>query len=146
MDVPQAFKLDHGEGEHLRFSDAEFVIRASADTTAGAFSIIEEIAPLDTRLHVHELEDELFVVLEGEHVFVVGDQEFDAAPGAVVFAPRRVPHAHRRRTPRAGRFLTLCSPAGFEGFFRELDAAERRGTIGPAAYAEVSERYRITWL
>jgi hypothetical protein len=32
--------------ERLRFSGAEVVIRASADTTSGAFSIIEEIARL----------------------------------------------------------------------------------------------------
>ena len=48
--------------------------------------------------------------------------------------------------PRTGRFLTMVSPAGFEGFFRELDAAQREGTIGPEAYARVSRRYGITWL
>lgn len=130
----------------MRFSDADFVIRASADTTDGAFSVIEEIAPLDTPLHSHEHEDELFYVLEGEHVFVIGDEEFDAGCGAVIFGPRGVPHAHRRKQPRAGRFLTMCSPAGFEGFFRELAAAEHRGAIGPAAYAAASARYGITWL
>lgn len=52
-------------GERLRFSDAEFVVRASADTTGGAFTIIEEYAPLDTPLHVHKNEDELWYVLEG---------------------------------------------------------------------------------
>ena len=102
--------------------------------------------PLDTPSHVHANEDELFVVLEGEHEFTVGDTVFDAGPGAVVFAPRGVPHSHRRVVPRTGRFLTLVSPAGFEGFFRELSEAERDGTIGPDAYVRASERYGITWL
>jgi len=57
---PPGYQLDADGGERLRFSDAEFLIKASADTTGGAFSIIEEIAPLDTPLHVHEREDELF--------------------------------------------------------------------------------------
>jgi mannose-6-phosphate isomerase-like protein (cupin superfamily) len=144
--APPPFALGAGEGERLRFSGAEFVVRASAETTGGAFSIIEEIDPLDTSPHVHEREDELFYVLEGEHEFRVGDAILPAGPGAVVFGPRGVPHAHRRRVPRTGRFLTMCSPAGFEGFFRELDAAERAGTIGPAAYAEASRRYGISWL
>jgi len=48
--------------------------------------------------------------------------------------------------PRMGRLLTLFSPAGFEGFFRELAEAERAGTIGPAAYARASKKYGITWL
>jgi len=135
-----------GEGERLRFGDAEVIVRASASSTGGAFSIVEEVDALDTPLHVHEREDELFYVLEGEHVFRVGDRELPAGPGAVVFAPRGVPHAHRRVVPRTGRFLTMCSPAGFEGFFRALAEAERAGTLGPEAYARASERFGITWL
>lgn len=48
--------------------------------------------------------------------------------------------------PRTGRILIMTSPAGFEGFFRELAEAETAGTIGPEVYARVSERYGITWL
>jgi hypothetical protein len=53
-------KVDREGGERLRFSDAEVVVRASADSTGGAFTIIEEISPLDTPLHVHDHEDEVF--------------------------------------------------------------------------------------
>ncbi len=144
--TPNGFALACDAGEPLRFSDAEFLVKASAETTGGSFSIVEEVAPLDTPSHVHANEDELFIVLEGDHEFTVGDTVFDVAPGAVVFAPRGVPHSHRRVVPRTGRFLTLVSPAGFEGFFRELSEAERDGTIGPDAYVRASERYGITWL
>lgn len=65
MPQPRAFKLEQGEGERLCFSDAVFFVRASAEMTAGAFSIIEEVAPLDTPMHVHAREDELFYVLRG---------------------------------------------------------------------------------
>ncbi len=140
------FKLDPGGGERLWFSEAEVVIKASAKTTGGAFCIIEEIAPLDTPLHVHEHEDELFYVLEGEHVFQVGEEEFQVGPGGLVFGPRGIPHAQRRVVPRTGRTLDICSPAGLEGFFRELAEAERSGSARPEAYARVSERYGITWL
>ena len=128
------------EGERLRFSGAEFVIRASAQTTGGALGIIEEIDPLDTPLHVHRDEDELFYVLEGEHVFQVGDEELRVGPGGVVFAPRGVPHAQRRVVPRTGRVLAMTSPAGFEGFFRELATGE------PDAYARASRNHGITLL
>ena len=144
--MPDGFALAGDAGEQLRFSDAEFLVKASAETTGGSFSIVEEVAPLDTPPHVHANEDELFIVLEGEHEFTVGETVFDVGPGAVVFAPRGIPHSHRRVVPRTGRFLTLVSPAGFEGFFRELSDAERDGTIGPDAYARVSERHGITWL
>jgi mannose-6-phosphate isomerase-like protein (cupin superfamily) len=144
--VPAPFRVQSGEGERLSFSGAEFLVKASAETTGGAFSIIEEIDPLDTGLHVHEHEDELFFVLDGEHVFQVGEEEHRAGPGDLVFAPRRVPHAQRRIVPRTGRTLTMASPAGFEGFFRELSAAEADGTIGPDVYARVSAKYGIEWL
>jgi mannose-6-phosphate isomerase-like protein (cupin superfamily) len=143
---PKPFKVDADGGERLNFSGADFVIRASADTTGGSFSIVEEIDPLDTPLHVHEREDELFHVLEGDHVFTVGDTDYEAGPGEFVFAPRGVPHAQRRVVPREGRFFTMISPAGFEGFFRELGAAEADGSIGPEVYARVSEKYRIAWI
>ena len=124
----------------------EIVVKASADTTGGAFTIFEENDPVDTPLHVHQHEDELFYVLEGEHVFQVGQKEFRAGPGGLVFAPRGVPHAQRRVVPRAGRVLVLTSPAGFEGFFRELAAADRAGRLGPEAYASASKTYGVTWL
>ena len=95
---------------------------------------------------MHANEDELFYVVEGEHVFRVGEEEFRGGPGAVVFAPRHVPHAHRRAVPRTGRFLTMVSPAGFEGFFRELSASESAGGAGAEAYERASKKYGITWL
>lgn len=140
------YKLDAGQGERLCFSGADFLVKASAATTGGAFSIVEEIDPLDTPLHRHANEDELFFVIEGEHVFCCGDQEFRVGPGGTMFAPRGVPHAHRRVVPRTGRFLTMTSPAGFEGFFRELSAAEASGASMPEAYAAASRKYGIDWL
>ena len=142
----RAYSLEDDEGERLSFSDAEFLVKASADTTGGAFSIIVEMNPLDTPLHVHKSEDELFFVLEGEHVFRVGDEEFHVGPGGTVFAPRGVPHSHRRVVPRTGRFLTMVSPAGFERFFKELSEAVRPGSSMPEAYERTSKKFGITWL
>ena len=85
-------------------------------------------------------------MLEGEHVFRVGDEEFPTGPGGLVFAPRGVPHAQRRVVPGSGRLLVLTTPAGLEGFFRALAAAQQEGTLGPDAYADASARYGITWL
>ena len=141
------YALPADGGEQLSFAGGMFVIRASAETTGGAFSIVEEAPPLlDTPLHVHANEDELFFILEGEHVVQCGDDEFRLGPGGTAFLPRGVPYSQRRVEPGVGRLLVMTSPAGFEGFFRELDAAERAGTIGPEAYATASEKYGITWL
>ena len=145
MDKHQGFSLNATDGERLRFSGAELVIKASGESTGGAFSIVEEVDPLDTPRHIHRNEDELFFVIEGEHEFVVGDTVFRVGPGATVFAPRGVPHHHKRAIPRAGRFLTMVSPPGFEGFFRDLAQAEARGDDMPTAYRLASEKYEIIW-
>jgi mannose-6-phosphate isomerase-like protein (cupin superfamily) len=140
------FRLEATGGERLRFGEVEIVVKASAATTGGTFSLFEENEPVDTPLHVHENEDELFYVLEGEHVIRVGGEEFRVGPGGLVFAPRRVPHSQRRVVPRTGRLLVLAAPAGLEGFFRELADADRAGKLGPEAYASASRNYGVTWL
>jgi mannose-6-phosphate isomerase-like protein (cupin superfamily) len=144
-DLP-GYELAAEDGEHLQFGEAEIVVKVSADTTGGAFTIFEESNPVDTPLHIHDNEDELFYVLEGEHLIQVGQREFRVGPGGLVFAPRGVPHAQRRVVPRTGRLLVLTSPAGFEGFFRELAEADPAGAIGREAYASASAKYGITWL
>jgi quercetin dioxygenase-like cupin family protein len=141
------YSLAPNEGELLVFGELTILVRASAENTGGAFSLFEEIPPLaDTPVHVHALDDELFYVLEGRHVFRVGDEEFSAGPGGMVFAPHGIPHSQRRVVPGEGRLLVMTVPGGLDGFFRELAAAHHAGTLGPDAYASASEKYGITWL
>lgn len=142
----KGFKVAAAGGERLRFSGAEFVVRASGASTDGALSVVEEIDPLDTPLHMHSNEDEFWYVLEGEHFFQIGDEEVRAGPGDVVFGPRGVPHSQRRAVPRTGRFLEVYSPGGFDGFFRELAEAEASGASMREIYRSVSQAYGITWL
>jgi mannose-6-phosphate isomerase-like protein (cupin superfamily) len=145
--VPGVFALDAEGGERLAFGDVTILVRVPAEVSGGAFTLLEEVPPLaDTPLHVHRNEDELFYVLEGEHVFRIGDEEHRVGPGGLVFAPRGVPHAQRRVVAGHGRELVLVTPGGLEGFFRELAAAQAAGSLGPDAYAAASERFGITWL
>ena len=134
-------------GERLSFGDVRMIIRESGQTTGGSMAVFEEVPPLvDTPTHVHSREDELFCSLEGEHLIQVGDEELRIGPGETAFAPRGVPHSQRRVVPGEGRLIVVTTPAGLEGFFRELAAAESAGTLGPDAYAAASVRHGISWL
>jgi mannose-6-phosphate isomerase-like protein (cupin superfamily) len=141
--VAGGYALDPDDGERLTFGGGTVLIKASNE----AFSIWEELPPLlDTPLHVHAHEDELFQIIDGRHVFQCGEEEFEVGPGGFVFLPRGVPHAQRRVVPGVGRFLVMTCPGGFDGFFRMLAEADRAGTLGPDAYAAASTEYGITWL
>ena len=133
--------------ERLAFGGVTIVLRATAATTGGALTVFEEVPPMvDTPLHVHSKEDELFHVLAGEHVVQLGEREHRLGPGDTIFLPRGVPHAQRRVVPGHGHLLVVTAPAGFEQFFRDLAAADEAGRLGPEAYADASERAGIDWL
>jgi hypothetical protein len=84
------------------------LVRATAVTTGGAFSLFEELRPLtDTPMHVHAHEDELFYVLGGEHVFVVGARLHPCSTDPTARATGR----WRRRAPRSSTASNYSSPS-----------------------------------
>jgi mannose-6-phosphate isomerase-like protein (cupin superfamily) len=147
MDSPlPGYSLDADAGERLRLGEVTILVRASSESTGGAFTLLEEVPPLvDTPLHVHAREDELFYIVEGEHVFRCGDEEHRVGPGGIMFAPRGVPHSQRRVEPGVGRLLVLACPGGLDDFFRDLAAADARGDL-EGSFDPISERHGITWL
>jgi uncharacterized protein (TIGR03086 family) len=71
--------------------------------------------------HVHVEHDEIWYVLDGQFTFAIGEQQFQAGPGALVVGPRGVPHTFRADTPHS-RMLDIHSPGGFERFFIQAGA------------------------
>ena len=47
-------KVEAGGGERLLYLGIDFAILSSAESTGGAFSIVEELHPLDTPLQIHQ--------------------------------------------------------------------------------------------
>lgn len=68
-------------------------------------------------VHLHQREDEMFVVLKGDGLFWVGDDCHEVGEGGAVFLPRSIPHAYRFTSPEVD-LLTICTPSGMEDFFR----------------------------
>src|SRR5262245_39102824 len=113
----RGFALRPGDGERLVIGGRTILVHASAGSTGGAFTLFDFVPPVaDMAPHVHSREDELWYVLDGEHVFTVGEDEFRVGAGSVVFAPRGIPHGHRRVVPGDGRLLALTWPSGYENF------------------------------
>jgi quercetin dioxygenase-like cupin family protein len=64
-----------------------------------------------TPLHIHNLQDEVYHVIEGSYYFQVGDERFNLAKGDSIFLPRQVPHAWTQVSER-GKMMVIFQPAG----------------------------------
>jgi quercetin dioxygenase-like cupin family protein len=95
----------------------------SAAQSGGAFTLLDMDVAAGGGVppHVHSLEEETFIILEGRFEFHVDGEAIHAGPGDTVFAPRNVPHTWRCVSEDGGRALVLITPgANFESFFTTL--------------------------
>lgn len=81
--------------------------------------------------HIHQNEEECFYVIEGEFTFYIGEQVLSAPAGTWAVVPRRTEHTFRIETEQATA-LVFFTPAGFEGFFREMSTPAESLTTPPA--------------
>ena len=119
-----------GVGERLDISGIGHLFRLTAEDTAGRFAVEEFTVPRNATgvpPHIHDAHDEYFYILDGRLTLWAGDAEVVADAGAVVAAPRGVPHGYRNNTERPATALCLYTPAGYENYFREVHAAIARG-------------------
>ncbi|HEX5714245.1 MAG TPA: cupin domain-containing protein [Solirubrobacterales bacterium] len=112
----------------------------------GDFSLVEHPLPpraLAAPLHKHNREDEYSFVLEGRMGALLGDEVLEAGPGDLVFKPRDQWHTFWNAGEQTCRILEIIAPAGFEHFFRELDALGGALKADPEEMAALSERYGL---
>lgn len=97
-------------------------IHVSCDDSADRISYIEHVVRTGESppLHIHEREDEIFHLLEGEFKFRLNDQEFTRKPGDVVFIPKGTPHTFLSLSPSGGRFFSVTTGEDFERFLRAM--------------------------
>lgn len=86
-------------------------------------------------LHVHPGFDETYLVLEGALGVTVRGEEHELGPGAASYVRGTTPHTFRNPGDDPLRFLSICSPGGFEHFFRAIAAGDQ------ALLAETCERF-----
>ncbi|PEJ57501.1 cupin [Bacillus sp. AFS002410] len=130
-------------------------ILVSGEDTNGAFCVLHCNGKKDggPPLHIHELEDETFYVLEGEIAFFIGDQKISAKAGDYVFAPRRIPHTFKVLSEET-KFIVTAYPSGFDEFVKELSVPFQKGFIKPEGplstekiqkLIETSKKYKISY-
>ena len=121
-----AIVLRPGEGEALEVGPAHSLIKATADTTGGLFTLSETTLPAGAPsppLHTHEKLHDNFYVLEGTLTLHLRDETVEAPAGTFASLPPGVAHTFSNPSRAPVRFLNLNAPGGFEAYLRDLSAA-----------------------
>lgn len=135
---------DGREGDLLDGIGVQFKIDGA--DTGGQLSVVEH--PFDVGAwvppHVHRLEDEISIVIEGEIGYRSEDDEVVLGAGGYIVKPRNQVHAMWNAGQTPARMIEIITPAGFEGFFRELaDLTASGAEFDPAVLAQMAEPYEL---
>src|SRR5215203_6122097 len=106
-----AIILGPGEGRTIPGMDAITLI-ATSEQTGGSIGVFEDISsPGDgPPRHVHYGSDELFYLLEGEFLFLLGERQKSVVAGTYVFAPGARSTPTRSSGPSEEGCFRLSSP------------------------------------
>ncbi len=147
------YVLNRDEGVHHHFLNHLATTKVHSDQ-ARSMGAVEFRAPMGfgPPVHVHDDEDELIVVLEGEIAFRSGESETFGRAGSCAFLPSGIPHGFEVLSAEA-RFLAITASAGSTPRFDEFVAAvgtpsdtatmPDEGPIDPERLAELSTAHGI---
>lgn len=145
----EPYVITPGAGESTWFLGTLMTVKATGDTTGGAFGLIEQELPpgFATPTHIHHDEDEPFYVLQGELTFQVGERTLVAGGGSFVYLPRGIAHGFTVTSETPARLLQFNFPAGVERFFIEAGEPAQDGVQpGPPDFGKVmalSAKYHV---
>jgi quercetin dioxygenase-like cupin family protein len=113
------------EGKTMNVLGHTAIVKLGRDETNGDYYVFEVVSPpgLGIPPHVHQHEDEVIFITEGEYAIVLGAEVFTAKAGATLHFPRGTPHGFQNVGATPGKTLWQVTPgANFEPFFDELGA------------------------
>lgn len=97
-------------------------IKLTGEDTNGQYTLIEQYNEPGIGIppHVHDNEDEVFQVLEGQVEMSVGNKTTIMNAGDIIFCPKGVPHSWRVIGEEKARAMLSIFPAGLEKMFVEI--------------------------
>ena len=141
---------------HVAVVGDVYTILITGEQTAGRYALIDMFVPPGggPPPHRHLAEDELFTITEGSITFAAGEETRSVSAGESVFVPRGTRHSYRNDGEAPARMIAVYTPAGMEGWFREVctpvgDPTEPPPTVDErmiARMVEAGPRYNIEWV
>lgn len=114
---PGVILLPPGEGRQYHCGPMRSVFLADGAESGNRYSVsVWWVAPRSSGpgAHSHDVNEELFYVVEGTMTFLVGDRHVDAPAGSFLRVPAGVMHDFENNTARPAAVLNVFIPGGFE--------------------------------
>jgi mannose-6-phosphate isomerase-like protein (cupin superfamily) len=120
--------LADGSAQQLWFLNQLVTVRVPYDQGEDGISVLESLAPHGNSppLHIHQTEDEIFHVLEGQLRVRAGDTEVRIGAGETILGPKGVPHTYRVESHEGARWLVITRRGDFERFVHALSRPAER--------------------
>ena len=112
-------------GETLSFMGMDLVWKITSAMSRGAYVAFVQIGPPGTGvpMHIHHNDEENIFVIEGELVFQLADEKFEARKGDMLNLPKGTPHGFRITGDESARILftiDLSRDSDYETMFAGL--------------------------
>lgn len=134
------------DGPAYWFLNGLYTLKATTESTGGAFSLVHEVSPPGhaTPYHLHHIEDEAFWVLGGSFAFFCDGKKTMVGPGGYVFLPRGIPHGIRVEGSSPGEMLILATPGtGFVGMVQEMAEPAKERVLPPPTEPDMEKLMRL---
>ncbi|WP_417471851.1 cupin domain-containing protein [Leisingera sp.] len=133
--------------ETIEWLGVQYKTILSPSQSGGTLSIVDSLSPVGSGppRHVHEKEDETFVILSGTCKIWIDGEETLAGPGQSVFIPRGTNHTFKVVGTEPSRHLVILTPGGFEEFFVEMAAGNFQIPADMPAIEEAARRHNLVF-
>jgi len=123
---------DSSNALHLGVVGDTYTILLSGKDTAGRLTLIDMHVPPGggPPPHRHDF-DETFILLDGELQATFRGEKRIVRAGGTVNIPANAPHQFHNASSKPVRMLCICSPGGYEEFFKEVGTPVAARTTPP---------------
>src|SRR5215207_2848757 len=121
---PEGLVVNENEGETIMLREGTSIVKIKIAKSHGYKSmsfLASSLPPADIiPVHKHLNEDEIIFIHKGSGLLTVGTKDYPISEDLVAMVPKGVWHGIRNTGPDQIQMRFAYSPAGFEGYFREV--------------------------
>jgi len=142
--TPRALVLSPDAGERVRAYGNEILFKLAIEETGGAFSLgLASVSASESAVppHVHEGEDEMFIIVEGTYRVFTNGAWHDCGPGSVVYLPRGAMHTFYVTGGRDGKHWVLNTSSAFRTYYTRVAELFAAGWPDPARLGALGAEY-----